>query len=176
MSRLGVFAAALIALLAASPAFALTPAEAAAAQRAIPEDHSGAVRKGKASYYHHSFAGRKMADGTPMDPDSNNAASKTLPLGTKAKVTNLRNGKSVVVRIKDRGPYVPGRIVDLSPKSAEQLGMQKPGVVPVEVAPIAVPQPDGQIKPGAGASAPAADCGRAMRPRGALKPTAPALI
>lgn len=92
-----------------------------------------------------------MADGTPMNPRANTAASRTLPLGTKAKVTNLENGKSTVVEIKDRGPYIEGRIVDVSPKVAQQLDMQEKGVVPVEVAPIAVPQADGSIKPGAGA-------------------------
>ena len=138
----------------ASPAAAATPEQAAAIERSTHPDHSGAKRTGKASYYHPRFAGKKMADGTPMDPQSNDAASKTLPLGTKARVTNLRNGKSVKVRIKDRGPYVKGRIIDLSPKSAAQLGMRERGVAPVEVAPIAVPQPDGRIKAGAGASAP----------------------
>lgn len=92
-----------------------------------------------------------MADGTPMNPHAAIAASRTLPLGTKARVTNLENGKSSVVEIKDRGPYVDGRIVDLSPKIAQQLGMKEQGVAPVEVAPIAVPQADGSMKPGAGA-------------------------
>eukprot|EP01136_Pigoraptor_vietnamica_P015895 Opistho-1_new@59524 len=78
--------AAAIALLATAPmpASALTDAEAIAVQRTLAPDRSGQVRKGKASYYHHSFAGRKMADGGRMDPESNNAASKTLPLGTVA--------------------------------------------------------------------------------------------
>lgn len=111
-------------------------------------DRSGKSRKGEASYYHDRFAGQTMADGTPMNPGSNNAASKSLPLGTKAKVTNLENGKSAVVEIRDRGPYVEGRIVDVSPRTARKLGMQEDGVVPVEVAPIEVPLPDGRVKPG----------------------------
>jgi|SRR3569623_214108 len=115
-----------------------------------PLDRSGKVRKGKASYYGPGFVGKTMADGTPMNPRANIAASRTLPLGTKARVTNLENGKSSVVEIKDRGPYVDGRIVDLSPKIAQQLGMKEQGVAPVEVAPIAVPQADGSVKPGAG--------------------------
>ena len=78
-------------------------------------DRSGAKRVGKASFYANNFAGRKMADGKIMDPQANNAASRTLPLGTTAKVTNLQTGKSAVVVIQDRGPYVDGRIVDLSP-------------------------------------------------------------
>lgn len=115
-------------------------------------DHSGKPRKGKASYYGKNFHGKKMADGTPMNPNSNVAASRTLPLGTKAEVTNLENGKSEVVEIRDRGPYVDGRIVDVSPKVAEKLDMKKDGVAPVEVKPIEVPQPDGSVKLGAGAA------------------------
>jgi rare lipoprotein A len=106
-------------------------------------DRSGKPRKGKASYYGKKFHGKKMADGTPMNPHSNVAASKTLPLGTKAQVTNLENGKSEVVEIRDRGPYVEGRVVDLSPRTAEKLGFREQGVAPVEVKPIELPQPDG---------------------------------
>lgn len=96
-------------------------------------------RKGKASYYGEEFFGKKMADGTPMDPDSNIAASRTLPLGTKAEVINLENGKSEVVEIRDRGPYVDGRIIDVTPTTAENLGFKKEGLAPVEVKPLYVP-------------------------------------
>jgi rare lipoprotein A len=116
-------------------------------------DRSGEPVTGKASYYGEEFFGRTMADGTPMDPDSNIAASRTLPIGTKAEVTNLENGKSAVVEIRDRGPYIDGRIIDLTPKTAEELDMVTEGVVPVEVTPIEVPQRDGSIKLGAAASA-----------------------
>ena len=71
-------------------------------------DRTGKPRKGKASYYGREFYGKKMANGKTMNPRSNVAASKTLPLGTKAKVTNLDTGKSAVVDIEDRGPYVDG--------------------------------------------------------------------
>jgi rare lipoprotein A len=112
-------------------------------------DLSGRKRIGKASFYARKFAGRKMADGTPMDPADDNAASKTLPLGTKARVTNLETGQSAVVTIQDRGPYVKGRIVDLSPSTAQQIGLdRKEGVAPVEVTPITVPLPDGSVKRG----------------------------
>jgi rare lipoprotein A len=115
-------------------------------------DFSAKKRMGKASFYATKFAGRKMADGARMDPHGDNAASKTLPLGTTAKVTNLETGKSAVVTIQDRGPYVPGRIVDLSPETAKQIGIsQRKGVALVVVAPIAVPQPDGGLKLGAAA-------------------------
>lgn len=114
-------------------------------------DRSGEPRTGKASYYGKEFFGKKMADGTPMNPQANVAASRTLPLGTKAEVTNVENGKSEVVEIRDRGPYVDGRIIDVSPKVADKLDMKEDGVAPVVVTPIEVPQPDGGIKLGAGA-------------------------
>ncbi|MGA7780992.1 MAG: septal ring lytic transglycosylase RlpA family protein [Paraburkholderia sp.] len=115
-------------------------------------DRTGKTRKGKASYYGSKFYSRKMADGTRMDPQSNSAASKTLPLGTTAKITNLKNGSSDVVEIRDRGPYVKGRIVDVSPQTADKLGLKEGGTAPVEVKPMEVPQPDGSVKPGAGAT------------------------
>lgn len=115
-----------------------------------PLDRSGHKRRGKASFYAQKFAGRKMADGTIMEPQADNAASKTLPLGTTAKVTNLENGRSAVVTIRDRGPYIQGRIVDLSPSTAKEIGIEhKNGVAKVEVAPIVVPLPDGHVKLGA---------------------------
>jgi rare lipoprotein A len=118
-------------------------------------DRSGGKRYGKASFYANFFAGKKMADGTIMDPQTDNAASRTLPLGTKAKVTNLQTGKSAVVTIQDRGPYVDGRIVDLSPSTAQKIGItRREGIAKVEVTPIAVPMPDGRIKLGAAASDP----------------------
>jgi rare lipoprotein A len=115
-------------------------------------DHSGRKEKGRASFYAHHFANRKMADGRRMNPNSNVAASKTLPLGSVAKVTNLENGKTATVQIEDRGPYVNGRVVDLAPKVADQLDLKHKGVAPVEVKPITVPQPDGSVNLGAGAA------------------------
>jgi len=113
---------------------------------ASPLDHSGSRKVGKASYYARRFGGRKMADGTPMRLDGNNAASRTLPLGTTARITNLRNGKTAVVTIRDRGPFVGGRIVDVSPRTAQDLGFLHQGVAQVMVEPISVPQPDGSVK------------------------------
>jgi len=96
-----------------------------------------------------------MADGKIMDPHHNNAASRTLPLGTVAKVTNLETGKSAIVTIQDRGPYVDGRIVDLSPATAQNIGLsRREGIAKVAVAPITVPLPDGRVKLGSGATAP----------------------
>jgi rare lipoprotein A len=115
-------------------------------------DRSGKARIGKASFYARMFAGRKMANGNKMNPQDSNAASRTLPLGTTAKVTNLKTGKSAVVKIEDRGPYVAGRIVDLSPATAREIGITpREGVTKVEVAPITVPLADGSVKLGAAA-------------------------
>jgi rare lipoprotein A len=114
-------------------------------------DLSGDTRLGKASFYAASFYHRKMANGNRMDPRGANAASKTLPLGTTARVTNLSTGQSAIVQIEDRGPYVKGREVDLSPTTARQIGLTRHiGVAPVKVAPIMIPLPDGTTKAGAG--------------------------
>lgn len=115
-------------------------------------DLSGRTRLGKASFYAHSFAHRVMANGRRMNPQGDNAASRTLPLGTTAKVTNLRTGESAIVSIEDRGPYVDGRIVDLSPATARQIGItRRVGVAEVKVSPISLRLPDGNVKAGAGA-------------------------
>src|ERR1019366_1963129 len=109
----------------------------------------GRTRFGNASFYAKKFAGREMADGIKMDPHGDNAASKTLPLGTAAKVTNIETGQSAVVTIEDRGPYVKGRIVDLSRSTAQKIGItHDKGVAKVKVAPISVPLPDGSTKAG----------------------------
>ena len=121
-----------------------------------PADLSARKRVGKASFYARQFSGKTMADGTPMDPQGDNAASRTLPLGTTAKVTNVETGKTAVVTIEDRGPYADGRLVDLSPATADKIGLTpKKGVTKVVVAPIAVPLPNGKVKEGAAAHEPA---------------------
>jgi rare lipoprotein A len=114
-------------------------------------DRTGRKRFGKASIYAPMFAGRKMADGKRMRLTSNNAASRTLPLGTTASVTNLETGRTALVTIQDRGPYVAGRIVDLSPATARDIGLdRRTGVTRVEVAPIVIPMPNGNVKLGDG--------------------------
>jgi peptidoglycan lytic transglycosylase len=120
-----------------------------------PADLSGHKRVGKASIYAKRFAGHKMADGERMQIDGDNAASKTLPIGTTAKVTNMETGASAVVKIEDRGPHVKGRIVDLSPSTAHKIGIDsKDGVAKVSVEPIEVPLPSGEIKAGVAAHDP----------------------
>ena len=127
------------------------PVPPAPAHRVV-EDRSGRKQAGKASVYAPTFQGKRMANGQRFDHGGQAAASKTLPLGTVAKVTNLENGRTAVVTVKDRGPYVDGRTVDLTKATAEQIGIgNREGVAQVIVAPIAVPQPDGTMKPGSGA-------------------------
>jgi rare lipoprotein A len=115
-------------------------------------DHSGRKQMGRASYYANRFAHRTMTDGHRLDPNAHAAASKTLPLGTTAKVTNLQNGRSTMVTVEDRGPFKADRVVDVTPKAADELDMKKRGVAPVIVAPVAVPLPNGEVKLGAGAA------------------------
>ena len=93
-----------------------------------------------------------MANGRAFDQNGHAAASKSLPLGTVAKVTNLQNGRTALVTVEDHGPYVNGRVVDVTNSTARQLGVSKrQGIVPVVVAPVAVPQPNGAVMAGAGA-------------------------
>jgi len=98
----------------------------------------GEQQLGKASYYGPEFTGRKMANGRRFDPRSTSVAHRTLPFGTKVLVTHLGNGRSAMATVEDRGPFVAGRIIDLSPRLAEHLGMIAQGVAPVEVTPVEV--------------------------------------
>jgi rare lipoprotein A len=89
--------------------------------------------QGLASYYADKYQGRKTANGEIFDTAKLTAAHKTLPFGTRVRVTNLDNGRSVDVRINDRGPYVAGRVIDLSPAAARKLDMLRAGVVRVKL-------------------------------------------
>jgi rare lipoprotein A len=137
---------------AAQEAQRLDKLPAVAAGRAGHVDRSGRKETGRASYYASRFGHRKMADGRRLNPNANVAASKTLPLGSVAKVTNLENGRTATVQIEDRGPVARGRVVDLTPKVAGELDIRHKGVVPVEVKPITLPRPDGSVALGAGAA------------------------
>jgi rare lipoprotein A len=98
----------------------------------------GYEEKGLASWYGAEFHARPTANGEIYNMYAMTAAHKVLPIGTYVKVTNLRNGRSTIVRINDRGPFVAGRIIDLSNTAAETLGMAKTGVVPVHVEAVQV--------------------------------------
>ena len=91
------------------------------------------VQTGKASYYAKKFSGRKTASGERLHHDSLTCAHRTYPFGTQLKVTNPANGKTVIVRVTDRGPYVKGRIIDLSVRAARELGIIAQGIAPVVV-------------------------------------------
>lgn len=87
---------------------------------------------GKASWYGGQFHGKKTASGVKYDMYELTAAHKTLPFGTKVKITNQRNGKSVVVEVNDRGPFVKTRQFDLSRAAFEEIGNTNNGVMPIE--------------------------------------------
>jgi rare lipoprotein A len=91
------------------------------------------VQYGVASWYGGKDQGRMMASGQPFDEYSMVAAHRTLPFGTRVQVTNLRNGRSVVVKVMDRGPGVAGRIIDLSKAAARRLGFVGRGLAPVKI-------------------------------------------
>ena len=91
------------------------------------------VQYGVASWYGDHEQGRPMACGEPFDEYAMIAAHRTLPLGTEVRVTNMRNGRSVVVRIMDRGPHIAGRAIDLSKAAAERLRFTHEGLAPVRI-------------------------------------------
>jgi peptidoglycan lytic transglycosylase len=105
-----------------------------------PVRHVPHKQVGKASVYSTGLQGRTMTNGEPFNVHSNAAASKTLPIGTRARVTDLQTGKSAEVTIKDRGPVPRSRIVDLTPHTAHEIGLtKKQGVAPVAVVPTSLP-------------------------------------
>ena len=91
------------------------------------------TEEGKGYNYSDKLAGRKMANGEKCRPGKLTAAHKTLPFGTRLKVTNLDTRKTVKVKVTDRGPFAPGRVVDLSYKAANKVDMIKAGVAPVKI-------------------------------------------
>jgi rare lipoprotein A len=134
----GVLIVALICLLAsttgagASSSLPASPPDAAETEGEPPADNAH-VEIGRASWYGREFQGRRTANGERFDRRRMTAAHPTLPLDTVVKVTNLRNGKSVEVRVNDRGPYRKGRVIDLSAKAAEELGMKSRGIALVKI-------------------------------------------
>ena len=105
--------------------------------------HHGQLQRGHAAYYAKRFHGRKTANGERFDVNKLTGAHRKLPFGTRVKVTNLKNGRTVIVRINDRGPYARGGVIDLSPAAARQLDMIRDGTVPVTVEVVSLP-PCGQ--------------------------------
>jgi rare lipoprotein A len=111
--------------------------------RPLPDVHGKPIETeiGLASWYGPPYSGRKGADGTVYDQNAMTAAHLTLPMGTVVRVTNLSNDVSVVVKITDRGPFVRGRIIDLSLAAAKATGVYREGVTKVRVEAFAIPPP-----------------------------------
>lgn len=127
------------ALLCAFPAMA----DDAAREAALPK----VVEHGEASYYSDRFQGKPTANGGLHDQNALTAASRDLPLGATATVTNLENGKTVDVEITDRGPYAPGRVIDLSRRAASSIGIgRKQGTARVRVEASAGDQPTQELQ------------------------------
>lgn len=97
-----------------------------------PEKKTGKTFRGTASFYARSLEGRPTSSGEPLDGSDLTAAHRTLPFGTRLRVTNTANGKSVVVTVNDRGPFVAGRVLDLSRRAAERLDFVADGTATVE--------------------------------------------
>jgi len=96
-------------------------------------DHKGFVQEGVASWYGQDFHGKPTSNGETYDMYALTAAHKTLPMGIFVRVLNQRNGRQVVVRVNDRGPFVKGRIIDLSYTAARELDIVGPGTAPVKI-------------------------------------------
>ena len=104
-----------------------------AIEQSQPLHIARAVFSGKASWYGPGFHGRLTANGERYNQYALTAAHRSLAFGTRVRVTNINNGRSVVVRINDRGPFIRGRVIDLSTAAASNIGMINHGVVPVRV-------------------------------------------
>lgn len=123
----------------------------------VPEDDRGYDRQGLASWYGPGFHGARTANGETYDREGLTAAHPTLPMPSWVEVTNLENGRQVVVRVNDRGPFVDGRIIDLSFRAARLLGIDRTGLAPVRVRRVfpegdwaraapPLPQPGGPVR------------------------------
>lgn len=115
---------------ASAPATAAAPAAAPAPAPAAPAAHGA---DGKLAWYGRKFAGRKTASGERYNPDALTLAHKDLPFGTKVKVTNAKNQRSLVLRVNDRGPTQADRIGDVSQAAARKLGMMRAGVIDARI-------------------------------------------
>ncbi len=126
---------------ASAPASAAAPAPAAAPVTAPAAAPAADASEGKVAYYGRKFAGRKTASGERFDPNALTMAHKSLAFGTRVKVTNLKNKKSVVVRVNDRGPTTPDRVGDLSRAAASRIGMLRSGVADVKLEVVGMAKP-----------------------------------
>jgi rare lipoprotein A (peptidoglycan hydrolase) len=140
----GIVALAIVGLLCANSAARETPGP---LSYAVPPhsvlEHAMFIQSGKASWYGRWHHGRKTASGERYNMYQMTAAHKSLPLGTIVRVTNPANGKTVKVKINDRGPYVAGRIIDLSAAAARALGMSRKGTARLRIEAFASDQKTG---------------------------------
>lgn len=104
-----------------------------------PPPPPGTTQEGIASWYGQPFHGRRTASGEVYDMEAPTAAHRTLPFGTRVRVHNLETGRSTVLRINDRGPFVRGRIIDVSRRGARELGLLEPGIARVRVEILELP-------------------------------------
>jgi len=111
----------------------------------VKKDADGYREKGLASWYGLKFHGKRTSSGEAYDMYAMTAAHKTLPLPTWVRVTNLNNGKTVVVKVNDRGPFHPGRIIDLSYAAASRIGVLEHGTAPVEILAVSATERGGAI-------------------------------
>ena len=121
-----------------APDLVVAVADSAALAAFVAETEAAAetgalVGVGRASYYGERFRGRRTASGERFDPDALTAAHRTLPFGTRLRVTNLRTGQAVVVRVTDRGPFHGARVLDLSKEAARRIGMLRSGTARVRI-------------------------------------------
>lgn len=100
---------------------------------------TGATERGDATYYAQRYGGRLTASGERLDLSALTAAHRTLPFGTRVRVTRQDTGRQVTVRINDRGPYGRGRIIDLTPAAAKRIGLMRAGVAPVNIEVVGQP-------------------------------------
>ncbi|WP_049260206.1 septal ring lytic transglycosylase RlpA family protein [Neisseria bacilliformis] len=122
---------------AAAPAAKKAARQSAAKKADKTEKTAKFSQTGKASWYGPGFHGKKTANGERFDMNTLTAAHRTLPISSRVRVTNLANGKSVVVRINDRGPYHGNRVMDLSKAAAQELGFIRTGTAQVKIEPLA---------------------------------------
>jgi rare lipoprotein A len=143
--RIAVLAVSLAFLAGSAPCYAADP-PAGNGERPRKAERL-AQRQGKASFYNDSFQGRKTATGEPFSQEKMTAATKDLPLGSHVTVTNKANGKSVDVKVNDRGPHVKGRVIDLSKTAAKKIGItNKDGLAPVKIEARPSSQPTEELK------------------------------
>ena len=118
-------------------------------QYVAPLQAVGSQETGSAAWYGPRHLGHRTASGARLDDIHATAAHRSLPLNSLARVTNLKNGRSVIVKVTDRGPWSRNLLIDVSPKAADELDMKRSGIVPVKVEPVIAGAPKPHLASGA---------------------------